>query len=179
MSTSSVLLPMNGAALPDGTSGNAAPQVERVQGTAANPKFHAVVLRFDPATEEMAYWTGQLPHEAAASPTFTLRLLWASIAAITTTNVVWGARISAVTAADADTPIEHAQAAQQTATSANNTTEAGRAIAASITFTNAQADGITADDWLVVQISRVAANASDTLAEDARLLSAALTFDLA
>jgi hypothetical protein len=93
--------------------------------------------------------------------------------------VVWGARISAVTAADADTPIEHAQAAQQTATSANNTTEAGRAIAASITFTNAQADGITADDWFVVQISRVAANASDTLAEDARLLSAALTFDLA
>jgi hypothetical protein len=155
--------------LPDGTSGNAAPQVERVQGTAANPKFHAVVLRFDPATEEMAYWTGQLPHEAAASPTFTLRLLWASIAAITSTNVVWGA----------DTPIEHAQAAQQTVTSANNTTEAGRAIAASITFTNAQADGITADDWLVVQISRVAANASDTLAEDARLLSAALTFDLA
>jgi hypothetical protein len=30
-----------------------------------------------------------------------------------------------------------------------------------------------------VQVSRVAANASDTLAEDARLLSAALTFDLA
>jgi hypothetical protein len=93
--------------------------------------------------------------------------------------VVWGARISAVTPTDADTPIEHAQAAQQTVTSANNTTEAGRAIAASITFTNAQADGITADDWVVVQVSRVAANGSDTLAEDARLIGAVLTFDLA
>lgn len=170
---------MGGAALPDGSSGNAAPAIERIQGTETNPKKHVLALRFDPATEEMAYWSGQLPHEAAAAPTFTLRLIWASVTATTTTNVVWGARISAVTPTDADTPIEHAQAAQQTVTSANNTTEAGRAIAVSITFTNAQADGVTADDWFVVQISRVAANGSDTLAEDARLISAALTFDLA
>jgi hypothetical protein len=179
MATSSVILPMGAATLPDGSSGNAAPQVERIQGTEANPKKHFLALRFDAATEEMAYWTFPLPHEAAAAPTFTLRLIWASVAATTTTNVVWGARISAVTPADADTPVEHAQAAQQTVTSANNTTEAGRAIAASITFTNVQADGVTADDWVTVQVSRVAANGSDTLAEDARLESAALTFDLA
>jgi hypothetical protein len=179
MATSSLILPMGAATLPDGSSGNAAPQVERIQGTEANPKKHFIALRFDPATEEMAYWTGQLPHEAAASPTFTLRLIWTSVAAITSTNVVWGARISAVTPTDADTPIEHAQAAQQTVTSATNTTEAGRAIAASIAFTNVNADGITADDWFTVQVSRVAANGSDTLAEDARLISAALTFDLA
>lgn len=179
MATSSMVLPMGAATLPDGSSGNAAPQVERIQGTEANPKKHYISLRFDPATEEMAYWAFQLPHEAAAAPTFTLRLIWASIAAVTSTNVVWGGRISAVTSGDADTPIEHAQAAQQTVTDANDTVEAGRANAASITFTNAQADGITADDWVVVQISRVAANGSDTLAEDARLISAALTFDLA
>jgi hypothetical protein len=179
MATSSLILPMGGAVLPDGSSGNAAPQVERIQGTEANPKKHFLALRFDAATEEMSYFSGQLPHEAAAAPTFTLRLIWASVSAITSTNVVWGARISAVTPTDADTPIEHAQAAQQTVTSANNTTEAGRAIAASITFTNAQADGITADDFFVVQISRVAANGSDTLAEDARLIGAVLTFDLA
>jgi hypothetical protein len=179
VATSSLILPMGGAVLPDGSSGNAAPQVERIQGTETNPKKHLIALRFDSATEEMAYWTGQLPHEAAAAPTFTLRMIWTSIAAITTSNVVWGARISAVTPTDADTPVEHAQAAQQSVTSANNTTEAGRAIAASIAFTNAQADGITADDWFVVQISRVAANGSDTLAEDSRLISAALTFDLA
>lgn len=179
MATSSLILPMGAATLPDGSSGNAAPQVERIQGTEANPKKHFIALRFDAATEEFAYWTFQLPHEALAAVTFTLRLIWTSIAATTTTNVVWGARLSAVTPADADTPIEHAQGAQQTVTSANNTTEAGRAIAASIAFTNAQADGATADDWLALAISRVAANGSDTLAEDARLISAALTFDLA
>lgn len=179
MATSSLILPVGNATLPDGSSGNAAPQQERIQGTESNPKKHLLALRFDAATEEMAYWSFPLPHEAAAAPTFTLRLLWTSIAAVTTTNVVWGARISAITAADADTPVEHAQAAQQTVTSANNTTEAGRAIAASIAFTNAQADGVTADDLVVVQISRVAANGSDTLAEDSRLLGAALTFDLA
>jgi hypothetical protein len=179
MATSSLVLPIGAATLPDGSSGNASPQIERIQGTEANPKKHYLAGRFDPTTEEFLYWTFQLPHEAAAAPTFTLRLVWASVAAITTTNVVWGGRISAVTAADADTPVEHAQAAQQTVTSANNTTEAGRAIAASIAFTNAQADGATADDWIVVAVSRVAANGSDTLAEDARLIAATLTFDLA
>lgn len=179
MPTSSLLLPMGGATLPDGSSGNAAPQLERIQGTETNPKKHFLALRFDSATEEMAYWTFQLPHEAAAVPTFTLRILWTSVTAITTTNVVWGARISAIPAANLDTTIEHAQAAQQTVTSANNTTEAGREIAASIAFSNANADTATADNFVVIQISRVAANGSDTLAEDARLISAALTFDLA
>jgi hypothetical protein len=180
VATSSLILPMGGARLPDGSAGNAAPGREAVKGSqASGPQSFIDTLRFDPATEEMAYLQGQLPHEAASAPTFTLRLIWESIAATTTTSVVWGARISAVTPGDADTPHEHLQAAQQTVTSANNTTEAGRAIAASITFTNAQADGITADDFFMVQISRVAANGSDTLAEDARLIGAALTFDLA
>lgn len=173
------MLPMGAATLPDGSSGNAAPAVERIQGTEANPKKHAVVLRFDPTTEEMAYWTFMMPHEALAAATFTLRLLVASITAVTATNVVMGARITAVTAADADTPIEHAQGAQQTVTIANNTTEAGRAIAGSITFTNAQADNVSPDDFVALQISRVAANGSDTLAEDCRLWVAGLTYDLA
>lgn len=179
MATSTLALPIGAATLPDASTGNAAPQIERVQGTETNPKKHFLAARFDSATEEFLYWTFQLPHEAAAAPTFTLRLLWTSIAAITTTNVVWGGRISAVTAADVDTPIEHAQAAQQTVTSANNTTEAGREISASIAFTNAQADGATADDFVVVAVSRVAANGSDTLAEDSRLIAASLTYDLA
>lgn len=179
MATASLVLPMSAATLPDGSSGNAAPQVERIQGTEANPKKHIIALRFDPTTEEFAYWAFMLPHEAAAAATYTLRLLWASVTAITSTNVVWGAGVAAVTAADADTAIEHVRATQQTVTSANNTTEAGRLIAASIAFTNAQADNTSPDDFLVVCISRVAANGSDTLAEDARLYAANLTFDLA
>jgi hypothetical protein len=179
MATSSVPFPMIGATLPDGSAGNAAPGMEVIQGTETNPKKHMMALRFDPTTEEFAYFSFQLPHEAAAAPTFTLRLLWTAIASAAASNVVWGGRISAVTAADADTPIEHAQAAQQIVTSANNTTEAGREISATIAFTNAQADGATADDFIIIGISRVAANGSDTLAEDARLIAASLTYDLA
>lgn len=179
MATSSITLPIGAATLPDGSSGNASPQIERIQGTEANPKKHFLVARFDSATEEMLYWSFMLAHEAAAAPAFTLRAVWGSIAAITTTNVVWGGRISAITPADVDTPIEHTQAAQQKVTSANNTVEAGREIGASIAFTNAQADGATADDLVIVQFSRVAADASDTLAEDARLFGLELTYDLA
>lgn len=179
MATSSIWLPCGAATLPDGSSGNAAPQIERVQGTETNPKKHLLAIRFDPSTEEFAYWSGRLPTEAAAAPTFVVDLLWTSIAAITATAVVWGSRISAITAADVDTPIEHVQAAQRTVTSNTNTTEAGRLITAQITFTNAQADGVTAGDLMVVSISRVAASGSDTLAEDARLLGATLKYDLA
>jgi hypothetical protein len=179
MATSTIPLPIGAATLPDGSTGNASPQIERIQGTEANPKKHLLVARFDSAVEEFLYWSFMLAHEAAAAPTFTARAVWSSVAAITATNVVWGARISAITPADVDTPIEHAQAAQQKVTSANNTTEAGREIGASIAFTNAQADGATADDLIVVAFSRVAADASDTLAEDARLFGLELTFDLA
>ena len=179
MATSSMVLPIGAATLPDGSAGNAAPQIERIQGTEANPKKHMLAARFDPATEEFLYWTFPLPHEAAAAPTFTLRLLWASVAAITATDVVWGARIGQVGPGDADTPIEHALPAQQKVTDANDTNEAGRLNAASIAFTNAQADGVTADDLVIVQVSRVAGDAADTLAEDARLLGVELTFDLA
>lgn len=179
MAVASVALPIGNATLPDGSSGNAAPQVERVQGTESNPKKHLLVARFDAATEEFLYWSFRLPDDANADPTFNLKLLWASIAATTSTNVVWGGRVTVVTAADADTPIEHAQAGQQTVTSANNTTEAGRLIAATVAFTNAQADGADAGDLIVVQLSRVAANGSDTLAEDARLYAVTLEYLLA
>jgi hypothetical protein len=145
MATATLILPIGNATPPDGSTGNAAPQIERIQGTEANPKKHFLAARFDSATEEMLYWVFQLPHEAAASPAFTLRLLWTTITVITAANVMWGGRISAVTAADADTAIEHAQAAQQTVTAAINTTEAGRVISSTIAFTNAQADGATAE----------------------------------
>lgn len=179
MATASIVLPIGAATLPDGSSGNAAPQIERLQGTEANPKKHIITARFDPATEEFLYWSLMLLHEAAAAPLFTLRALWGSITAITATNVVWGGRITAISGGDADTPIEHAQAAQQTVTDANDTVEAGRANPCSIAFTNVQADGATADDLVIVAFSRVAANGSDTLAEDARLYGLELTYDLA
>lgn len=179
MAVASIALPIGGATLPDGSSGNAAPQIERLQGTETNPKKHVLVARFDPTTEEFLYWSFRLPDDANASPTFNLKMHVASIAAITTTNVVMGGRILAVTPADTDTPIEHAPPAQQTVTIANNTTEAGRLLTGTIAFTNAQADGAVAGDWLAIAVSRVAANGSDTLAEDCRLYAVTMEYLLA
>lgn len=171
-----IYLPPSAATLSDGSSGNATPQIERVQGTEANPKKHVIVARFDPTTAEYITFDLKLPPATVlgASPTAKLNLLWASIAAITSTNVVWAAQIGAVTPADADTPIEHASAAAQSVVSANNTTEAGRLISAQIAFSNAQADGMQPDDLLTIIVFRDAANGSDTLAEDARLYGAEL-----
>lgn len=165
------------ATIPDGSSGNAAPQLERVKGSEANPAKHLLTARFDSATEEFLFWGFALPQDAHATPAPVMRIWWGSISAITSTNVVWRAALGAITPGDVDTPVEHALAAATTATSANNTTEAQRLISATITFANV--DGIAAGDMVVVRLSRDAANASDTLAEDARLWIVTFEYTLA
>jgi hypothetical protein len=172
VATSTIVLPVGAATLPDGSSGNAAPAMERVQGTESNPKKHVLAARFDAATEEFLYWAFRMPADYVSGGA--VKIQWGSITAVTSTNVVWKAAIGAVTPADADTPIEHARAAASSATSANNTTEAGRLTEASITLANL--DSVAAGDYVFLCISRDAANGSDTLAEDARLFAASLEY---
>lgn len=179
MADASLLLLPESAIIPDGSTGNAAPQIERIQGSDANPKKHYFVARFDSGTDEFLYWRFKLPSNAAASPSFTLKIDWASVAAVTATNVVWAAFIAAVTPGDADTPIEHAEAAAQSVTDANDTVEAGRLNTCTISFTNAQADGAAPGDEIFLCIFRDADNASDSLGEDARFYGAELLYTLA
>lgn len=179
MAVGTVILPIAAATPPDGSAGNAGPAIKRVQGTEANPKKHVLVADFDAATDEFLYWSFFLPADAAADPTFTLKALWSSIAAVTSTNVVWAASIGAITPADADTPIEHALPGNQTVTDANDTVEAGRLNTASIAFTNVQADNADAGDLIIVRFQRDADNGSDTLVEDARLWGLVLEYLLA
>lgn len=164
MATSTIILPVTAGTLPDGSSGNAAPQFSRRIGTESNPKKFFVTADFDPTTDEHIWWVFQVPQNWASGGTF--RLHWQANA--TSGSVVWGARIGAVTPADADTLIEHAEAAATTTTTAANATEARRLVETTITPSG---DSMAAGDTIAVVVYRDADNGSDTCSVDAELVT--------
>ena len=167
MATSYIPLSPASAILPDGSASNLAPAITRNKGTDTAPAKHYLSLDFDPTNNENAWWTFRMPGDYASAPIAVVQ--WVTTVA-TAANVIWGAKLGAVTAADADTPAEHAMAAASTTTTANNTTEAGRLIESSITIANT--DSVAAGDLVFLLIYRDAASASDTLtAADAKLLA--------
>lgn len=171
MATGTILLPIAGAIPSDGSSGNAAPAIQRVQGTEANPKKHFLVAAFDATTDERLTWCFRMPSDYASGGV--VKLLWMANVA-SGNNVVWGAHLGAVTPTDADTPVEHAQAAASTTTTAGDATEARRLIETSITLANL--DSVAANDLVFLIVYRDADNASDTLAADAELIAAVFEY---
>lgn len=171
MATGTLQWGMNAAVLPDGSSGNAAPALSRLIGTESNPKKHLHIAAFDSATDEHLHFSFRVPADYASGGD--VKLLWMTNTA-SANNVVWGARIGAVTPADADTPVEHAAAAASTTTTAGNATEARRLIETSITLANL--DSLAAGDLATLIVYRDADNAADTLAADAELINVAFQY---
>lgn len=164
MATGSLNLPIAAAQPPDGSSSNAAPQLIVQKGTGTAPVPFNLVALFDSATNEHLWWTITAPDNYASGGTF--RLMWGGNA--TSGNVVWGARVNALTAGDADTYLEHNAAAATTTTTGVNTTEARRPVETTIA---PSMDSMAADDLVRILIYRDAANGSDTMSVDAELQS--------
>lgn len=169
MATGSIQLPILAAQPPDGSSNNAAPALQVYKGSNSAPARFGMRAAFDPGTDEHLWWTFTMPDNYASGGTF--RLLWAANA--TANAVVWGASVGAVTAGDADTFVEHAQAAATTAPANVNTTEARRVTETTIA---PSMDSAAADDLITVCIYRDANNGSDTCTVDAELLSVVLEY---
>jgi hypothetical protein len=170
MATGYIPINVLGHTPPDGSTSNAAPQIERVKSSASAPSLHFNRLLFDASTDEHAYFQIPIPGNYASSPV--LKIKWQANA--TTGNVVWGARLAAITAGDTDTPQEKALATAQTTTTSVNTTEANREVETSITITNT--DSVAAGDSAYLLIYRDADNASDTCSVDAAMLGAVLEY---
>lgn len=164
MATGSIILPISAAQPPDGSSNNAAPALIVAKGSGTAPVPFNLYAAFDASTDEHLWWTITCPDNYASGGTF--RLLWACNA--TTGNCVWGAQVSAITATDADTYLEHNAAAATTTTTGANATEARRVIETTIA---PSVDSMAADDLVRFVVYRDANNGSDTLSVDAELLS--------
>lgn len=170
MATASLELTPASANLPDGSAGNLAPGMSRRQGTETNPKKHFLTLDFDGAgNKEVAWWVFVLPADYLSGGS--LDLLWQANA--TSNAVKWQAQVGAVTPDDADTPLEHAEAAAATVTTNVNATEARRLTKSTIALTM---DSAAAGDVLFLALFRDSGDAADTATVDAELLGALFSY---
>ena len=115
---------------------------------------------FDPDTVEVLAGQWMASESLVGDSNPTIKIVWSATA--TTGDVVWRVRIGVVS--DGDDPLAPAFRAF-TVTDAPNTA-AGRRVTAEVSVT-----GLTfaADDLIVIQLDRLATDAADTLATDARL----------
>lgn len=169
MATGTVLLPPNAAVLSDGASSNAAPGMTRRKGTDTSPAKTFLTLDFDPGTDEHCHFAFRMPTDYASGGTLQVQ----GMVNATTGSVIMGATVSATTAGDTDTPLEHAKSSAATVTIAANGTEARRLITGSITL---NMDSAAAGDFVVITLYRDADNGSDDCSVDFELVAAAFEY---
>lgn len=156
--------------LPDGSTSNLACGISRRQGTQVGAKTHYLTLDFDGGGNvECAHNIFYMPADYSSGGT--LKILWHTPAVAG--NVKWQAQVGAITAADADTPLEHAFAAAATVTSAANATEARRLSSSSLTLTM---DSATAGDMIELLLFRDSGDAADTCTSDAEVVAVGLEY---
>lgn len=170
MTVGNVILTPGAAVLPDGSTNNAAPALQRVKSSASAPGIYALQLCFDASAEEWATWQFRMPDDYASGPT--LKIAWKATSA-TSGGVVWDARVSATSSGDSqDVDAQDFDSANTATGTAPGT--AGYLLETSITLTNA--DSVAAGDFVVVRLARAAANGSDTATGDAELMMAAVSY---
>lgn len=171
MATGTVLLQPNAATLGDGSTDNVPAALSRRVGALTGIDNFFFTLDFDGAgsTVESAWWTFRMPADYASGGA--LKLLW--MANATANAVKFQAQVSAITANDADTPLEHALSSAATVTTNVNTTEARRLTESSITL---NMDSAAAGDLIQLVVKRDPTDGSDTAAVDAELLAASFEY---
>jgi hypothetical protein len=177
MATGYIVLPVGAATLPDGSTNNAAPAVQRVKSSdtasATNTPPYFLQLAFDGATDESCSWSFQMPGDYASAPV--LDVLY-KMASATTGTIRFEARIAAIT--DGDTTDADAKA-YATTNSAGDTvpaTTAGKVGGFSITLTNA--DSLAAGDFVVVQLRRDAdgTTGTDDVTTDTEVIAVRMSY---
>jgi hypothetical protein len=153
---------------------------EAKYGSAAFPQFiknngtngPVAWLAFDAAATETAYW--ELTAFSYGSGSLTLDIVWG--AATATSGVVrWEAAIAAITPeSDSTDPEAKAYATVSTVDDTHLGTTAKRLMRATITISNL--DSLAANDEVWLRIARLGGHANDTLAGDAWLKKAVLSY---
>lgn len=144
------------------------PQLVQANGTAIPVRG----LAFDAATLESVFF--RLRAVRYGSGNLTVDLDWYADTA-STGAVVWGAAIAAISPnADTQDTETDALATASTATTTHLGTTGQRLHRTTVTVSNL--DSLAADDHVVLQIYRDAANGSDTLTGDAIVIAAAVSY---
>jgi hypothetical protein len=145
------------------------PQLNLIQGTNAAIEQ----LQFDAAADEAAYWTFVATGYTGGD--LTLKIIWYGDSA-TSGNVVWEAAMAAITpSVDTTNVTTAALAAATTATTAvSGSTKA--LVVTTITITGASLDSLAGGDYVLFRIRRLGSSGSDTMAGDADMTLAVVTW---
>jgi hypothetical protein len=134
--------------------------------------FPVPSLAFDATTEESVYFQFRIPNYGSGNLTLTLN--WYADTA-SSGDVVFGAAIAAVTPNTDTQDIEtKAFATANTVTDTHLGTTGQRLHETAITISNL--DSIAANDYVVLKLYRVAADAGDTMTGDALVTMAELSY---
>jgi hypothetical protein len=150
----------SGGIFPATTNGCAA----LAQAETATNKINYKYLAFDASAVEYAWVWFPTPKSYNAS-TFTLRFVWTHPSTATNFGVVW--QVEMLSLAD-DDAIDTAVGTAVTVTDTGGTTQDFYASAETGAIT--PSNTASKQDWIPVRISRLATDASDTLAVDAHLI---------
>lgn len=147
---------------------SAFPQFDKTNGT----NFPVTGLRYDASTDEAAFW--RLDAFNYGSGNVTCDVLWWADNA--TSGVVrWGASIAAITPDTSTQDITtKAITTEVTVDDTHLGTTGKRVHKATVTLSSL--DALAADDLVYFRIRRVGSNAADTMANDAWLVQARLTY---
>lgn len=157
MATSTILLPVVAAVLPDGSASNAAPAPQRVKSSATAPAPYYMQLAFDPTTREQVTWSFRMPADYASSPVLKIQCKTAA----TSGNTIFEARIAAITPGDAQSVDAKAFGSANTSSATAVPGTARHLFEISIALSNA--DSLAAGDLVALYLARDAANGSDTV----------------
>jgi hypothetical protein len=144
------------------------PQIVKFNGT----NFPVTALAYDTTTAETAFW--KLAAVNYGSGNLTLTVYWYADTG-TSGGVVWESAVAAVTANTDNVNLE-TEAFGTAANAADTHLGTTGQRPHSIDVTISSLDGLAADDIFWVKIGRLPANASDTMAGDALLLMAVLSY---
>jgi len=180
MATGTIIFTVGAATLPDGTTDNAAPGIQRVKSTGTPPTGGPnLFLReavFDAATDEMLMWDFRMPGNYASGGTLKIQVKPKTTQ--TGTNVfVCKAAIAAVTPGAAENLDSKSFPTPDTVsiTLANNQA-AGVVTEGSLALSATALNSVAAGDACSLMLGRDANNASDTAAGDMALLSVTMEY---
>ncbi|MFI7532569.1 hypothetical protein [Streptosporangium sp. NPDC049376] len=169
MATGTIVLPLSAATLPDGSSSNAAPALQRVKSSAAAPSPYFLQAAFDATTKEQIMWSFRMPVDYASGPVLKVQYKMASA---TTGNVIVEGRIAAVS--DGDATDVDAKAFGSANSSSAITVPATAGYLDEITLTLTNADSLAAGDFVIVYLARDAV--SDTATGDMEVVAVAVDY---
>lgn len=171
MATGSILLSPLAALIPDGSASNAAPAMQRVKSSATAPAPYFGQLAFDASTKEQVCWSFRMPADYLSAPVLKVAYKMASA---TSGNVVIEGRVAAVS--DGDSTDVDAKAFATTNTSSATAVPGTAGFPDEISLALTNADSLAAGDFVVLYLSRDAANGSDTATGDMEVTAVALTY---